>query len=142
MPFVLLLLQHRDAPPGIKSSLRQVILDLIERQGVKQFYVGNQGGFDAMVRTLLAEFELTCGIRYEVVLAYMPKKEDPLYDPNHTVLPEGIEAVPPRFAIEYRNKWMIDQSDIVITYVHRSFGGAAKFKKLAEKRNKMVIQIM
>ena len=133
---------HRDAPPGIKSSLRQVILDLIERQGVKQFYVGNQGGFDAMVRTLLAEFELTCGIRYEVVLAYMPKKEDPLYDPNHTVLPEGIEAVPPRFAIEYRNKWMIDQSDIVITYVHRSFGGAAKFKKLAEKRNKMVIQIM
>ena len=133
---------HRDAPPGIKSSLRQVILDLIERQGVKQFYVGNQGGFDAMVRTLLAEFELTCGIRYEVVLAYMPKKEDPLYDPNHTVLPEGIEAVPPRFAIEYRNKWMIDQSDIVISYVHRSFGGAAKFKKLAEKRNKMVIQIM
>ena len=133
---------HRDAPPGIKSSLRQVILDLIERQGVKQFYVGNQGGFDAMVRTLLAEFELTCGIRYEIVLAYMPKNEDPLYDPNHTVLPEGIENVPPRFAIEYRNKWMIDHSDIVITYVHRSFGGAAKFKKLAEKRNKMVIQIM
>ncbi len=133
---------HRDAPPGIKSSLRQVILDLIERQGVKQFYVGNQGGFDAMVRTLLAEFELTCGIRYEVVLAYMPKKEDPLYDPDHTVLPEGIETVPPRFAIEYRNKWMIDHSDIVITYVHRSFGGAAKFKELAEKRNKVVIPIM
>ena len=133
---------HRDAPPGIKSSLRQVILDLIERQGVKQFYVGNHGSFDVMVRTLLAEFELTHGIHYEVVLAYMPKKEDPLYDPNHTVLPEGIEAAPPRFAIEYRNKWMIDQSDIVITYVHRSFGGAAKFKKLAEKRNKMVIQIM
>lgn len=133
---------HRDAPPGIKSSLRQVILDLIERQGVKQFYVGNHGSFDVMARTLLAEFELTHRIHYEVVLAYMPKKEDPLYDPNHTVLPEGIEAVPPRFAIEYRNKWMIDQSDIVITYVHRSFGGAAKFKKLAEKRNKMVIQIM
>ena len=133
---------HRDAPSEIKASLRQILSDLIERQGVKQFYVGNQGSFDTMARNLLAEFELTYGIRYEVVLAYMPKRNDPLYDPEHTVLPEGIETVPPRFAIEYRNKWMIDHSDIVITYVHRSFGGAAKFKKLAEKRNKAVIQIM
>ena len=133
---------HRDAPPEIKASLRQILSDLIERQGVKQFYVGNQGSFDTMARNLLAEFELTYGIRYEVVLAYMPKRNDPLYDPEHTVLPEGIETVPPRFAIEYRNKWMIDHSDIVITYVHRSFGGAAKFKELAEKKNKVVIQIM
>ncbi len=132
---------HRDAPPGIKSSLRQVILDLIERQGVKQFYVGNQGSFDTMARNLLAEFEQTYGISYEIVLAYLPIQEDPLCDADHTLLPEGIETVPPRFAIEYRNKWMIDHSDIVVTYVHRSFGGAAKFKKLAEKRNKVVIQI-
>lgn len=65
---------HRDAPPEIKASLRQILSDLIERQGVKQFYVGNQGSFDVMARTLLAEFELTHGIHYEVVLANMPKK--------------------------------------------------------------------
>lgn len=133
---------HRDAPTGIKSSLRQVLSDLIERQGVKQFYVGNQGSFDAMARSLLAEFEQTHGIGYAIVLAYLPRQEDPLFDADHTLLPEGIETVPPRFAIEYRNKWMIDRSDIVVTYVHRSFGGAAKFKELAEKRNKIVIPIM
>lgn len=133
---------HRDAPPGIKASLRQVLSDLIERQGVKQFYVGNQGSFDTMARNLLAEFEQTHGISYEIVLAYLPIQEDPLCDADHTLLPEGIETVPPRFAIEYRNKWMIDHSDIVVTYVHRSFGGAAKFKELAEKRNKVVIPIM
>ena len=115
---------------------------MIERQGVKQFYVGNQGSFDTMARNLLAEFEQTHGISYEIVLAYLPIQEDPLCDADHTLLPEGIETVPPRFAIEYRNKWMIDHSDIVITYVHRSFGGAAKFKELAEKKNKVVIQIM
>ena len=82
------------------------------------------------------------GNSYEIVLAYLPIQEDPLCDADHTLLPEGIETVPPRFAIEYRNKWMIDHSDIVITYVHRSFGGAAKFKELAEKKNKVVIQIM
>ena len=133
---------HRDAPTEIKTLLRQVISELIEKQGVNRFYVGNQGNFDAMARSLLAEFEQTHGIRYEIVLAYLPRQEDPLCDADHTLLPEGIETVPPRFAIEYRNKWMIDHSDIVVTYVHRSFGGAAKFKKLAEKRNKVLIQIM
>ena len=133
---------HRDAPPGIKSSLRQVISDLIERRGIKQFYVGTQGSFDSMARSLLAEFEQTHGISYEIVLAYLPRQGDPLCDADHTLLPEGIETVPPRFAIEYRNKWMIDHSDIVVTYVQRAFGGAAKFRKLAEKRNKVVIQIM
>ena len=57
---------HRDAPPKIKPALRQVLLDLIERQGVNQFYVGNHGNFDAMARSLLAEFEQTQGIRYEI----------------------------------------------------------------------------
>ena len=133
---------HRDTPPEIKRLLRQVISELIEQQGVKRFYVGNQGNFDAMARSVLAEFEQTHGISYEIVLAYLPRQEDPLCDTDHTLLPEGIETVPPRFAIEYRNKWMIDHSDIVITYVHRSFGGAAKFKELAEKKNKVVIQIM
>ena len=133
---------HRDTPPEIKNLLRKVISELIEKQGVNQFYVGNQGNFDAMARSLLAEFEQTHGISYEIVLAYLPRQEDPLCDTDHTLLPEGIESVPPRFAIEYRNKWMIDHSDIVVTYVRRSFGGAAKFKKLAQKKKKTVIELV
>ena len=132
---------HRDTPPEIKTLLRQVISELIEQQGVKRFYVGNQGNFDAMARSVLAEFEQTHGISYEIVLAYLPRQEDPLCDTDHTLLPEGIETVPPRFAIEYRNKWMIDHSDIVITYVTHSFGGAAKFKEMAQKKKKTIIKI-
>ncbi len=36
---------------------------------------------------------------------------------------------------------MIDRSDIVITYVCRSFGGAAKFKSLAIRKKKTVIEL-
>ena len=132
---------HRDTPPEIKRLLRQVISELIEQQGVKRFYVGNQGNFDAMARSVLAEFEQTHGISYEIVWAYLPRQEDPLRDTDHTLLPEGIENVPPRFAIEYRNKWMIAHSDIVITYVTRSFGGAAKFKEMAQKKKRTVIEL-
>ena len=132
---------HRDTPPEIKNLLRKVISELIEKQGVNQFYVGNQGNFDAMARSLLAEFEQTHGISYEIVLAYLPRQEDPLCDTGHTLLPEGIESVPPRFAIEYRNKWMIDHSDIVVTYVTHSFGGAAKFKMTAKSKEKQIIEL-
>ena len=132
---------HRGTPPEIKNLLRQVISELIEKQGVKRFFVGNQGNFDAMTRSLLAEFEQTHLIRYEIVLAYLPKKEGLHSAADHTILPEGIETVPPRFAIEYRNKWMIDHSDLVVTYVTRSFGGAAKFRDLAKKKGKIVIDL-
>ena len=58
-----------------------------------------------------------------------------------TVYPEGLEAVPPRYAIDKRNRWMLQQSDVVVTYVTVPFGGAAKFKLLAEKTGRAVINI-
>lgn len=131
---------HRDTPAQIKPRLWQVIIDLIEHHGVTQFYVGNQGNFDTMARSLLAELAQNYPIRYDVVLAYLPKENDPLLDGSHTFLPDGFEAVPPRFAIDYRNRWMLDRSDIVVTYV-RYPGGAEKYKALAERKGKTVVEI-
>ena len=37
---------------------------------------------------------------------------------------------------------MIEQSDYVVTCVSRSWGGAAQFKELAEKKGKTVINII
>lgn len=132
---------HRDTPDIVKPLLREVLLDLIEDHGVKQFYVGNQGNFDAMVCCLLAEFERSHGIQYDVVLAYLPRKSDPFFEAYYTILPEGIETVPPRFSIDYRNKWLIDHSDIVVTYVTHVTGGAAKYKAIAIKQQKAVIEL-
>ena len=131
---------HRDAPSEIKPILRKVIVDLIENQDIKRFYVGTHGKFDSMALALLEELEQSHIINYEIVLAYLPKKSES-FDAYHTLLPEGIESVPSRFAIEYRNKWMIDHSDFVITYVNRSFGGASKFKNLARRKHKEIIEI-
>ncbi len=132
---------HKDAPSALIPLLRAVMLDLIKIQGVRQFFVGNQGNFDSMALKLLKEFEKTYSVTYDVVLAYLPKKSDPFFEAYHTVFPEGIETVPRRFAIEYRNKWLIEHSDIIITYVEHSFGGAAKFKALAEKKGKKVVEL-
>lgn len=132
---------HRDAPDAIRPLLRETLTELIERQDVRQFYVGNQGNFDRMTCSLLSELQATHNIRYEVVLAYLPQKEDGVFDDGHTILPEGIETAPQRFAIDRRNRWMIDHSDIVVVYVTRSLGGAAKFKALALRKKKTVIEL-
>ena len=132
---------HRNTPATVRPILRQVIIDLIEQRGVTHFYVGNQGNFDAMARSLLAELAQIYPIRYDVVLAYLPKENDPSLDESHTLLPDGFESVPPRFAIDHRNRSMLDRSDIVVTYV-RSPGGAAKFKELAERKGKMVVDVV
>ena len=41
---------HRDCPETIRPALRRLLVDLIENRNVDMFYVGNQGGFDYMVR--------------------------------------------------------------------------------------------
>ena len=105
------------------------------------FYVGNNGNFDTMVRRQLVELSQFYPITYSVVLAYIPTKKSEYDDFTNTLLPEGIESVPKRFAISYRNKWMVEQSDIVITYVARTYGGAWQFKALAERQGKMVIEL-
>ena len=135
---------HRDCPNSIKSKLRKVLIDLIESHAVDMFYVGQQGSFDSMVRSVLKELvSLYPHINYAVVLERIPPKRDEfdIRDYSDTVLPEGIETVHPRFAISWRNKWMIKQSDYVVTYVTHSWGGAAQFAELAEKQKKIIVSL-
>ena len=118
-------------------------MDLIENKGVTQFYVGNHGGFDGMVHRILKELVKVYPIQYDVVLAYMPgnKSEPNEPSPEDTVLPEGIEKIPSKYAILRRNQWMLKQADYVVTYVAFSTGGAAQFKELAHRQKKIVINL-
>ena len=131
---------HRDCPSSIQPKLKATLIDLIENHAVHTFYVGNHGAFDSLVRSILQELTQPYPqIRYTVVLAYLPTKQTDF--PYKTLLPDGIENVPKRFAISFRNKWMLKQSDFVVTYITHSWGGAAQFAELAEKQQKTIIPL-
>lgn len=132
---------HKDTPKEIEPTLRSTLINLIENKNVTMFYVGNNGNFDTMVRRQLEDLSHTYPITYSVVLAYLPAKKNEYEDHSNTILPEGIETVPKRFAISYRNKWMINQADVVVTYVTHTFGGAWQFKAMAQRQGKMVIEL-
>ena len=128
----------------VKKPLNEILTYLIENKGVDTFYVGNQGNFDYLVRTQLEILkEKYPYISYGIALAYIPKekKENERMNYEQSFIPEGVEKGPIRFAIDRRNRWLIKNSDYVITCVRGNIGGAAKYKEIAEKKGKIVINI-
>ena len=128
---------HRDAPDKAETPLKELLVKLIETENADLFLVGNNGRFDAMVYRQLKNLSEQYHIKYYVVSAYINEK-------NHyenLIVADDLEAVPPRFAILHRNKWMLRQADTVITFVNYPSSGADKLKALAEKQGKRVINI-
>lgn len=135
---------HKDAPTSIAPALETTIEYLIQERDVEEFLVGNHGNFDSLVYRVLKKVNLVYPhITYHVVLAYMPKEstEPSNYEYSETLLPEGIEKVPPKFAISWRNKWMVREPDICVCYVKHSWGGAAQYVDYAKKHVKEVFNL-
>lgn len=133
---------HRDCPEEVKQRIKQTIEQLI-LEGVDTFYVGNNGHFDAYVRSTLKQLQLEYShIYYAVVLAYLPTRKDEYENYAETMFPEGLELVHPRYAIDRRNRWMLDRADHVICYVKHRWGGAARYVQLAHSRGKVIHEII
>lgn len=134
---------HGNAPRDIEPSLEQAIIQLIEENENITFLVGTHGHFDGMARTVLVRLAPRNPImNYRIVLAYLPvKREENRFEGLPTMLPEGIENVPKKFAISYRNNYMVKECDTVICYITHDWGGAAQFVDNARRKGKNIINL-
>ncbi len=132
---------HKDTPESVREDLYAAIEKLILEHGVETFYVGHQGHFDFYTRAALRQLQQKYSIRYAVVLAYMPGEMTEYEDHSDTMLPEGIEEVHPKYAISWRNDWLLRQSNFVIAYIHHNWGGAARYVQKACRQGKTVINL-
>ena len=57
------------------------------------------------------------------------------------IIPETVYGAHPKIAITLKNRWMVEQSELVITYVTRKKGGAYAALKYAQKRNKKIVNL-
>ena len=124
------------------EPVRRWLYGMIERllqQGASIFYLGGYGAFDKLAAVTLRELKPRYpGIKVVIVLPYLNMKYDAdLYD--EAVFPP-LETVPKRYAIVYRNRWMIDNSDVLVAYVLHDWGGAAKALEYAERKEKQIIR--
>ena len=129
---------HRDAPPTFCATLRKTIEELVH-EGVTTFYVGHQGNFDLMVRQEFYRVkENDQHIDCVVVLAYPPfccKQSWEL----ETLYPCGLENKPRRYAMEHRNKWMLEKADVVVAYVERKWGVTVQNVERARRKGIRVV---
>lgn len=136
---------HGNAPSDLEPRIEQAVIQLIEENENITFLVGTHGRFDAMARSVLKRLAPQYpNMKYRIVLAYMPvKKEDEedRFEGLPTTLPEGIENVPKKYAISYRNNYMVKECDAVICYITHDWGGAWKFVHKAKKRGRAIINL-
>lgn len=126
-----------------KETVRKRLTDEIQellRAGYRKFYLGGYGDFDNLAAVVLDELKDTFpDMERILILPYLDKRVDTsLYD--GTLYPP-LESVPKRFAISRRNKWMVEESDILIAYVHHDWGGAAKTLEHAIRKKIPIINI-
>lgn len=136
---------HCYTPDSVRPVLKNEILRILSHTESVVFYVGNHGNFDRMVRSVMKELiQEGKSINYAVVLAYMPDALGEFDDPEEykdTLYPTGLESVPKRFAISWRNNWMVEQADMVICYIQNTIGGAYQFVEKAQHKNKTIINL-
>lgn len=133
---------HKDTPESIRPLLESAVKQIIAQYPDVTFYVGHNGNFDRMVLSVLKSLsENFPTISYAVILAYLPTSKSAEFNDLPTIYPEEIECVPKKYAISYRNDWIVKKSDMVICYINRNYGGAAKFVEKARKSEKIVCNL-
>ena len=131
---------HGNVPDSIKVRewLCNVLDQFIHEENVI-FYLGGYGGFDSLAASVVRQKKkVNPSAQSVLIIPYLNRTYDKSgYD--YTLFPP-LETVPPRYAISKRNKWMVEQADVVIAYVTHGWGGAAKTLEYARvKKKKLVI---
>ncbi len=144
---------HRDYGNDSEYCLLSVIERLIFTANVDVFYVGNKGAFDRAVHRALKILKR----KYPYMKVYIVLDCVDLFADNKLnedekeyleelkdfefLVPEGIENVPKRYAMSYRNEWMINECDISVVYCLYSGTCTQKHVEKLKRIGKTVVNI-
>ena len=135
---------HREADERLLPKLIDTIESLVASEDVTCFYVGGYGGFDRIAASAVKRVKKSHPeIQLMLVLPYHPA-ERPVQTPygfDGTYYPEGMEAVPRKFAIVQANKCMVDNVDWLVAYVRYGASNSRKILEYAERKSVSHINI-
>ena len=128
----------------IEQKLNCIVRDLLSKKEYVEFYVGRNGDFDILTASAVKNMQKVFGKHNSsliLVLPYHVKDEEYYKDfYDEIYLPLNIKT---HFkeAITKRNEWMIDNSDLLISYVKDQHGGAWRTEKYAKIKEKQIMNI-
>ena len=147
-PVIISFFGHADFPKS--SEYKAKILEVLEqniRDSSACMYLGGYGDFDALAYECCKIYKK---LHSDTTLVYVTPYITEDYQKNHLqyircnydeILYPSIEGKPLRFAITYRNRWIVDHADLLICGISHSWGGAYEAYKYAKRKKKMIINI-
>ncbi len=130
----------------IRDKFDKVIHELLA-DGYFTFYNGAYGGFDSFALRRIATLKTDYPQIENYVVSpylnesYLSRFEYTVKEDTAKILYPFEDRVMPRFAILKRNEWMVDHSDIVVSYINYSWGGARKMYDYAKRKGKRIINL-
>ena len=129
---------HRDAPDSLLPLLSAAIEERITEHNVDQFVVGHYGKFDS----LSAQAVRAAKKKFPDILLFYLRPYHPADRPftpagfDGSFYPPGMETVPRKLAIVPANRYMVDNSQFLISYARYSVSNAWELTEYALKREK------
>ena len=134
------------ATKEVRERLLSLLGDLAEDENVI-FYLGDHGSFDAFGYSVCKEYKENhskarlCFVTPYITEQYQ-KKILPMQEERYDeIIYPDIEDKPLRFAISYRNKWMVENADVLICYIDHDWGGAYQAYLHAKRRKKIIYNL-
>lgn len=122
---------HSDYIENIQDEVE--ILNILESEvgdSPCELFLGGYGNFDAFAFRCAKKFKQKYfSAKLILVTPYLDRREKMrkticVKEEFDSIVYPELEKVPPRYAISHRNKWMVEQADIVISFVSHQYGGA------------------
>ena len=135
---------HRDFCES--DAYEKKLLDILEElvgEDVAEFYLGGYGGFDSFAYRCCTKYKKAHPhVKLIYVTPYLSQNDlKEKYERYDEILYPEIENVPPKFAILYRNRYMVERSDFVISYIRYQSGGAYQAYSYARKKGKRIVEL-
>lgn len=145
--FTVSLFGHRkiDDLRRLNDQLAPIIKELIQAKEYVAFLIGRNGEFDEYAASVIKHAQKNIGKENNDITLVLPYRVadieyyEKYYD--SIIIPESMYGAHPKSAITLKNRWMVEQSDLVIIYVESDKGGAYTAMKYAEKLNKRIINL-
>lgn len=135
---------------GLKEYEQKLLDFLLEKVGdtPADMYLGGYGDFDNFAYSCCKKYKETHkNVSLIFITPYMTEE----YQKKHLeyiktvydeiIYPE-IENKPLKFAISYRNKWMVEKADFVVCGINHSTGGAYQTYLYAKRKKKEIFNVM
>jgi len=123
----------------IEEQVEDIVKELIQTKEFVEFYVGRNGEFDIMVASVIKMAQRDYGTSNNSLVLVLPYPIADMDDMekyyDEVWYPQELYNVHYKAAITKRNEWFVNNSDMLIAYVERDYGGAYECLKKAQQKD-------